>query len=50
MNVVQDFLTMYVVGIVSIVELAKPKPKAGPDCYYATSLSCKVCEKFDPKY
>lgn len=30
--------------------LAKPKPKAGPDCYYATSLSCKVCEKFDSKY
>ncbi len=29
--------------------LAKPKPKAGPDCYYATLLSCKVCEKFESK-
>ncbi len=29
--------------------LAKPKPKAGPDCYYATSLSSKVCEKFELK-
>lgn len=28
---------------------AKPKPKMGSERYYATSLSCKICEKFEPK-
>lgn len=28
---------------------AKPKPKMGPHHYYATSLSCKICDKFEPK-
>ncbi len=27
----------------------KPKLKAGHDCYYATSLSNKACENFEPK-
>ena len=33
----------------TLVCLAKPKPKAGEDRYYATSSSKRACELFQPK-
>lgn len=33
----------------TMVCFVKPKPKMAPNCFYATSLSCKACDKFEIK-
>lgn len=33
----------------TMVCFAKPKPNMAPNCFYATSLSYKACDKFEPK-